>query len=84
MGLARRPSSHGHASTRRAEPRAINGYYIVYPFSGDGGRVYLSLNQSTTGWSGGEFKAREPADLKRRVTGPVLASSKLPTSEPTC
>ncbi|MET7494124.1 DUF3578 domain-containing protein [Streptomyces sp900116325] len=48
-------------------PSATNGWYIVYLFSGDGERVYLSLNQGTTEWSGGEFKAREPADLKRRV-----------------
>ncbi|MFG2366129.1 MrcB family domain-containing protein [Streptomyces mirabilis] len=48
-------------------PSATNGWYIVYLFSGDGERVYLSLNQGTTEWSGGEFKAREPADLKKRV-----------------
>ncbi|MEV5793172.1 DUF3578 domain-containing protein [Streptomyces sp. NPDC052192] len=48
-------------------PSATNGWYIVYLFSGDGKRVYLSLNQGTTEWSGGEFKARELADLKKRV-----------------
>ncbi|MCY1652878.1 DUF3578 domain-containing protein [Streptomyces sp. JH010] len=48
-------------------PSATTGWYLVYLFSGDGERVYLSLNQGTTEWSGGEFKARELADLKRRV-----------------
>lgn len=48
-------------------PSATNGWYIVYLFSGDGERVYLSLNQGTTEWTGGEFKPRKPADLQSRV-----------------
>ncbi|MEU7044168.1 DUF3578 domain-containing protein [Streptomyces varsoviensis] len=48
-------------------PSATNGWYVVYLFSHDGERVYLSLNQGTTQWTGGVFKPREPADLKRRI-----------------
>lgn len=48
-------------------PSATTGWYVVYLFSASGDRVYLSLNQGTTVWSGGEFKPRKPAELKRRV-----------------
>lgn len=48
-------------------PSATNGWYIVYLFSGDGKRVYLSLNQGTTEWIAGELKPREPAALKKRI-----------------
>ncbi|MCC8480905.1 DUF3578 domain-containing protein [Streptomyces globisporus] len=48
-------------------PSATEGWYIVYLFSGDGERVYLSLMQGTTEWIAGELKAREPAALKKRI-----------------
>jgi hypothetical protein len=48
-------------------PRATDGWYIVYLFSGDGERVYLSLMQGTTQWIAGELKPREPAALKKRI-----------------
>ncbi|MGQ4414587.1 DUF3578 domain-containing protein [Streptomyces sp. SAS_269] len=48
-------------------PKSTQGWYIVYLFSASGDRVYLSLNQATRIWNGGEFKPREPAVLKRRV-----------------
>ncbi|MFD7403023.1 MrcB family domain-containing protein [Streptomyces sp. NPDC059866] len=46
---------------------ATTGWYIVYLFSASGERVYLSLNQGTTQWTGGDFKPRKPADLQSRV-----------------
>lgn len=48
-------------------PSATDGWYIVYLFSGDGERVYLSLNQGTTEWIAGELKPRAPAALKKRI-----------------
>ncbi|MFK0172421.1 MrcB family domain-containing protein [Streptomyces sp. NPDC090306] len=54
-----------HSQSR--SPSATNGWYVVYLFSGDGERVYLSLNQGTTQWNGGEFKPRKTADLRKRV-----------------
>jgi len=46
---------------------ATEGWYVVYLFSACGERVYLSLNQGTTVWTGGDFKARKPEDLLSRV-----------------
>ncbi|WP_326678263.1 MrcB family domain-containing protein [Streptomyces sp. NBC_01237] len=54
-----------HSKSRT--PSATNGWYVVYLFSGDGERVYLSLNQGTTEWIAGELKPREPAALKKRI-----------------
>ncbi|MEV7865277.1 DUF3578 domain-containing protein [Streptomyces sp. NPDC088124] len=48
-------------------PSATDGWYIVYLFSADGERVYLSLMQGTTEWIAGELKPREPAALKKRI-----------------
>ncbi|MGV9403255.1 MrcB family domain-containing protein [Streptomyces sp. NPDC003667] len=48
-------------------PGSTKGWYIVYLFSATGERVYLSLNQGTMVWNGGEYVPREPAVLKRRV-----------------
>ncbi|WP_405586163.1 MrcB family domain-containing protein [Streptomyces sp. NBC_01190] len=48
-------------------PSATEGWYVVYLFSGDGERIYLSLNQGTTEWIAGELKPREPAALKKRI-----------------
>ncbi|UQX00895.1 DUF3578 domain-containing protein [Streptomyces sp. RerS4] len=52
---------------RERSPSATTGWYVVYLFSAGGERVYLSLNQGTTVWTGGEFKARKVADLQARV-----------------
>ncbi|MFE5936050.1 MrcB family domain-containing protein [Streptomyces sp. NPDC056470] len=52
---------------REESPSATTGWYVVYLFSASGRRVYLSLNQGTTIWTGGVFKARRPEDLRARV-----------------
>ncbi|MDT7846983.1 MrcB family domain-containing protein [Streptomyces justiciae] len=53
--------------SKNRTPSATDGWYIVYLFSGDGERVYLSLMQGTTEWIAGELKPREPAALKKRI-----------------
>ncbi|RFU40624.1 DUF3578 domain-containing protein [Actinomadura logoneensis] len=53
--------------SRAESPRATSGWYLVYLFSADGERVYLSLNQGTTVWTGTDFAPREPAEIKARV-----------------
>ncbi|MFF7802057.1 MrcB family domain-containing protein [Streptomyces olivaceus] len=60
---------------REQSPRATTGWYVVYLFSAGGDRVYLSLNQGTTVWTGGDFKARKTEDLRARVgwARPILA-----------
>lgn len=52
---------------REQSPSATTGWYVVYLFSAAGDRVYLSLNQGTTVWTGGDFKARKVEDLRARV-----------------
>ncbi|MGW6715135.1 MrcB family domain-containing protein [Streptomyces globisporus] len=52
---------------REQSPSATTGWYVVYLFSAAGDRVYLSLNQGTTVWTGGDFKARKVQDLRARV-----------------
>lgn len=52
---------------REQSPSATTGWYVVYLFSAAGDRVYLSLNQGTTVWTGGDFKARKVKDLRARV-----------------
>ncbi|MFE7326547.1 MrcB family domain-containing protein [Streptomyces sp. NPDC057565] len=60
---------------REQSTRATTGWYVVYLFSATGDRVYLSLNQGTTVWTGGDFKARKVEDLRARVgwARPILA-----------
>lgn len=48
-------------------PSATVGWYVVYLFSAGGDRVYLSLNQGTTSWTGSEYKPRNPAGLEARA-----------------
>ena len=48
-------------------PSATQGWYVAHLFSATGDRVYLSLNQGTTRWEGGEFKPRAPEELAARV-----------------
>lgn len=54
--------------SRSRAPRATEGFYAVYLFDFQGGAVYLSLNQGTTDFVGGEFipKPREVI-LERRT-----------------
>ncbi|WP_437111029.1 MrcB family domain-containing protein [Streptomyces sp. enrichment culture] len=63
---------------REQSPSATTGWYVVYLFSAGGDRVYLSLNQGTTVWNGGEFKARKVEDLRARVgwARPFLAEQR--------
>ncbi len=53
--------------SRERSPSATIGWYVVYLFSAKGDRVYLSLNQGTTVWNGGEFVPRAPEELRARV-----------------
>ncbi|WP_235032171.1 MrcB family domain-containing protein [Actinacidiphila yanglinensis] len=52
---------------REQSPSSTTGWYVVYLFSASGRRVYLSLNQGTTIWTGGVFKPRRVEDLRARV-----------------
>ncbi|MFD8631352.1 MrcB family domain-containing protein [Streptomyces sp. NPDC059533] len=53
-----------HSKVR--SPSATLGWYVVYLFDMSGDKVYLSLNQGTTKWNGGELKPRDPSELRRR------------------
>lgn len=62
---------------RDQSPSSTTGWYVVYLFSASGRRVYLSLNQGTTIWTGGVFKPRRLEDLRARVDWalPLLAQA---------
>ncbi|MER5382233.1 DUF3578 domain-containing protein [Streptomyces sp. NPDC002688] len=62
---------------REQSPSSTTGWYVVYLFSASGRRVYLSLNQGTTIWTGGVFKPRRLEDLQARVgwARPLLADA---------
>ncbi|MFC8200294.1 MrcB family domain-containing protein [Streptomyces sp. NPDC057298] len=62
---------------REQSPSSTTGWYVVYLFSASGQRVYLSLNQGTTIWTGGVFKPRRLEDLRARVDWalPLLAEA---------
>ncbi|MFJ1927966.1 MrcB family domain-containing protein [Streptomyces sp. NPDC088131] len=62
---------------REQSPSATTGWYVVYLFSASGHHVHLSLNQGTTIWTGGDFKARKAEDLVARVgwARPLLANA---------
>lgn len=51
----------------RRSPSATTGWYLVYLFSATGERVYLSLIQGTTRWTGAAFAPRSPDELAGRV-----------------
>jgi hypothetical protein len=53
--------------SRNRSPRATDGLYIVYLWAFDGSAVYLSLNQGTTKFEGGDFVRRPVATLESRV-----------------
>jgi MrcB-like, N-terminal domain/Protein NO VEIN, C-terminal len=54
--------------SRYRSPRATEGWYLVYLFSALGDRVYLSVNQGTTVWTGDTFRPKPRADLEMRVS----------------
>ncbi|MFC8535268.1 MrcB family domain-containing protein [Streptomyces sp. NPDC057249] len=62
---------------REESPSSTDGWYVVYLFGASGQRVYLSLMQGTTIWTGGVFKPRRPEDLRARVDWalPLLAEA---------
>ncbi|WP_406178676.1 MrcB family domain-containing protein [Streptomyces canus] len=68
---------------REQSPSSTTGWYVVYLFSASGRRVYLSLNQGTTIWTGGVFKARRVEDLRARVdwARPLLAEPTVTRSD---
>lgn len=48
-------------------PSATDGWYLVYLFDAFGDAAYLSINQGTTKWDGGEFRPRPKAQLLERA-----------------
>ncbi|NMI60232.1 DUF3578 domain-containing protein [Streptomyces sp. RLA2-12] len=68
---------------REQSPSSTTGWYVVYLFSASGRRVYLSLMQGTTIWTGGVFKARRVEDLRARVdwARPLLAEATVSRSD---
>lgn len=52
-------------ASRRRSPSATMNWYIVYLFSADGERVYLSLMQHTSRWADGNSTLRSRDSLKR-------------------
>ncbi|WP_370105372.1 MrcB family domain-containing protein [Streptacidiphilus sp. BW17] len=53
--------------SKKRSGSATSGWYVVYLFSGKGDRVYLSLNQGTTVWTGGDYAPRGVKELQARV-----------------
>lgn len=53
--------------SRSRSPRATSGFYVVYLFDAAGKNVYLSLNQGTTDFRGGEFVPKPPEQILARV-----------------
>ena len=51
----------------RQSPSATDGWYVVFLFAADGSAVYLSLNQGTTDFVNGEFRAKSEEVLEARV-----------------
>jgi len=66
--------------SRSRSPRATEGFYVVYLFDALGGTVFLSLNQGTTDFLGGQFVPKpqgvviERADWARSILAPWLSS----------
>lgn len=63
-------------------PKARFGFYVVYLFDRPGDSVYVSLNQGTTRWEDGDFKALDPDLLASRVkwARSVIAATGLGTT----
>ncbi|MFF4040671.1 MrcB family domain-containing protein [Streptomyces sp. NPDC001816] len=67
---------------REESPSSTIGWYVVYLFSASGRRVYLSLNQGTTIWTGGVFKPRRLEDLRARVDWALPQLAEATTERP--
>lgn len=52
--------------SKSRSPRPTSGWYVVFLFSRNGERAYLSLIQGTTSWDGFEFKRRPEPELLSR------------------
>lgn len=46
-------------------PRPTEGWYLVYLFTGDGERCYLSLSHGSFTWDGSAFRARSADEMRR-------------------
>jgi len=53
--------------SRENSPSATQGIYLVYLFAFDGSSVSLSLNQGTTTNASGQFHAKDPEEVSRKV-----------------
>jgi hypothetical protein len=53
--------------SRARSRRATEGFYVVYLWAFDGSAVFLSLNQGTTDFVGGEFVPKSPSALAVQV-----------------
>lgn len=52
--------------SKSRSPHPTSGWYLVFLFSRNGSRAYLSLIQGTTSWDGLGFKRRPEAELASR------------------
>jgi hypothetical protein len=59
------PWTRIYSSSR--SPSATAGWYLVFLFSAMGDRAYLSLNQGTTQWDAGGWRAQPLSDLSART-----------------
>ena len=48
-------------------PSASEGFYLVFLFSEDGTKAFLSLNQGTTNWAGGDHELQPREDVRLRA-----------------
>jgi hypothetical protein len=53
--------------TYSRSPSASAGWYLVFLFSAKGDRAYLSLNQGTTQWDAGGWRAQPLSELSTRT-----------------
>jgi len=52
-------------ASRTRSPRATDGFYVVYLFDTRGDAVFLSLNQGTTDFNGGDFVRKPRSSIER-------------------
>jgi MrcB-like, N-terminal domain len=53
--------------SKSRSPSATSGWYVAFLFAADGSAVFLSLNQGTTSFESGDFRARSVDVLETRV-----------------
>ena len=53
--------------SRSRSPKATGGWYLVFLFSADGKRAYLSLNQGTTRWDAGGWHPQPRSEISARA-----------------